>query len=375
MSHLIERKEKNCLNCNAEVQGRFCHICGQENVEIEESFFALATHLVYDIFHFDGKFFSSLKYLLWKPGFLTREYMRGKRATYLHPIRMYVFTSAIFFIIFFSYIVKPEQLSEQIAESKDHIELPVQKLRDSLAVTTDSAERENLKKAIAALDKLSGPIIQSRESADADSLESKYHTDELNSPKVSIVNLSDSGLPATIEIYDSIQKQLPSGKRDGWFKALLNKKSIAVNQKYEGNSNAFWEKFIEKVTHSIPQMMFVSLPLVALVLQLLYVGRRKQYFYVDHLILVVHIYIATFILSLLIFAFKGLYGFSHWQLFSWISNIIIAYAILYTYLSMKLFYKQGYFKTAFKFFLLLLICGILNCFIALIFFINSLFQV
>ena len=375
MSHLIERKEKNCLNCNAEVQGRFCHICGQENVEIEESFFALATHLVYDIFHFDGKFFSSLKYLLWKPGFLTREYLRGKRATYLHPIRMYVFTSAIFFIIFFSYIVKPEQLSEQIAESKEHIELPVQKLKDSLAITTDSAERENLKKAIAALDKLSGPIIQSRESADVDSLESKYHTDELNSPKVSIVNLSDSGLPATIEIYDSIQKQLPSGKRDGWFKALLNKKSIAVNQKYEGNSNAFWEKFIEKVTHSIPQMMFVSLPLVALVLQLLYVRRRKQYFYVDHLILVVHIYIATFILSLLIFAFKGIYEFSHWQLFSWISNIIIAYAILYTYLSMKLFYKQGYFKTAFKFFLLLLICGILNCFIALFFFINSLFQV
>jgi len=375
VSHLIERKEKNCLNCNAEVQGRFCHICGQENVEIEESFFALATHLVYDIFHFDGKFFSSLKYLLWKPGFLTREYLRGKRATYLHPIRMYVFTSAIFFIIFFSYIVKPEQLSEQIAESKEHIELPVQKLKDSLAITTDSAERENLKKAIAALDKLSGPIIQSRESADVDSLESKYHTDELNSPKVSIVNLSDSGLPATIEIYDSIQKQLPSGKRDGWFKALLNKKSIAVNQKYEGNSNAFWEKFIEKVTHSIPQMMFVSLPLVALVLQLLYVRRRKQYFYVDHLILVVHIYIATFILSLLIFAFKGIYEFSHWQLFSWISNIIIAYAILYTYLSMKLFYKQGYFKTAFKFFLLLLICGILNCFIALFFFINSLFQV
>ena len=37
MSRLKERKEKNCLNCNAEVQGRFCHNCGQENIETKET--------------------------------------------------------------------------------------------------------------------------------------------------------------------------------------------------------------------------------------------------------------------------------------------------------------------------------------------------
>ena len=40
--------------------------------------------------------------MITKPGYLTLEYMRGKRQSYLHPIRMYVFTSAFFFIIFFS---------------------------------------------------------------------------------------------------------------------------------------------------------------------------------------------------------------------------------------------------------------------------------
>ncbi|MCW3112565.1 MAG: hypothetical protein JWR18_961 [Segetibacter sp.] len=69
MSHFKERKEKNCLNCNAQVQGRYCQVCGQENVEPKETFGHLVTHLIYDITHLDGKFFSSLKYLLFKPGF------------------------------------------------------------------------------------------------------------------------------------------------------------------------------------------------------------------------------------------------------------------------------------------------------------------
>ncbi|MFI5131717.1 MAG: DUF3667 domain-containing protein, partial [Chitinophagales bacterium] len=102
MSHLAERKEKDCLNCGTIIQGRYCHVCGQENLEPKESFWHLVTHFFYDITHFDGKFFTTLKDLLFKPGFLTREYMKGRRVNYLNPIRMYVFTSAIFFLVFFS---------------------------------------------------------------------------------------------------------------------------------------------------------------------------------------------------------------------------------------------------------------------------------
>ena len=80
MSRLKERKEKNCLNCNAEVQGRFCHVCGQENIETKETVWHLISHFFQDITHFDGKFFSSLKYLVTKPGFLSTEYMIGRRA-------------------------------------------------------------------------------------------------------------------------------------------------------------------------------------------------------------------------------------------------------------------------------------------------------
>ncbi len=102
MSHIPQRKEKDCLNCGTIVQGQYCQNCGQENVEPHETFWHMVTHFFYDITHFDSSFFHSLRYLLFKPGFLSKEYVNGRRVKYLHPIRMYVFTSAIFFLLFFS---------------------------------------------------------------------------------------------------------------------------------------------------------------------------------------------------------------------------------------------------------------------------------
>ena len=77
-------------------------MCGQENLEPKETVWHLVNHFFQDITHFDGKFFSTVKYLITKPGFLSKEYMLGRRASYLNPIRMYVFTSAIFFVMLFS---------------------------------------------------------------------------------------------------------------------------------------------------------------------------------------------------------------------------------------------------------------------------------
>ena len=103
MSHFKERKSKSCLNCNAEVYDRFCGVCGQENIEPQESVFHLFKHFFEDITHFDGKFFTSVKYLLTKPGHLTREYEAGRRLSYLNPVRFYIFTSFLFFLIMFTF--------------------------------------------------------------------------------------------------------------------------------------------------------------------------------------------------------------------------------------------------------------------------------
>src|SRR5476651_968894 len=96
------RTENDCLNCGATLQGKFCHVCGQENLQMKESFGHMMTHAISDYFHFDDQFFNTLKPLLFKPGKLTNEYMAGKRVRYLHPVKMYIFISLIFFILLFS---------------------------------------------------------------------------------------------------------------------------------------------------------------------------------------------------------------------------------------------------------------------------------
>src|ERR1700760_5009513 len=95
------RHEDNCLNCGTILQGHFCHNCGQENLEIKEGFGHVMTHTILDYLHFDHQFFGTIKPLLFKPGFLTVEYMTGRRVRYLHPIKTYIFISVVYFLLLF----------------------------------------------------------------------------------------------------------------------------------------------------------------------------------------------------------------------------------------------------------------------------------
>ena len=97
------RKENDCLNCGSTIQGKFCSNCGQENLEIHESFGHMMNHAISDYFHFDHQFFNTLKPLLFKPGFLTNEYMAGRRVKYLHPVKMYIFISIVYFLLAFQH--------------------------------------------------------------------------------------------------------------------------------------------------------------------------------------------------------------------------------------------------------------------------------
>src|SRR5205814_9934893 len=142
---------------------------------------------------------------------------------------------------------------------------------------------------------------------------------------------------------------------DSWFKRMITYREITINQKYKGNKERFNEDFWEKFKHSIPQMMFVSLPLITLVMQLLYIRRRKQFFYVDHLIVLIHTYIALFISFLIYTGFDVLYNKTNFGLFGFFATISGIYTFLYCFLAMYKFYGQGIIKTAFKYFILLFV--------------------
>jgi hypothetical protein len=356
MSHRPERKERDCLNCGTIVHGKYCHHCGQENVEPKETFWGMVTHFFNDITHFDGKFFTTVKDLLFKPGFLPAEYMKGRRMSYLNPVRMYVFTSAVFFLIFFS-ITDPKdtfKLANSGPMSMAARDSLLKELEPDLAKSPDDI---NLRKQVALLKDTSRPV------SEMDLV-----------PFSNVVSTVGRDYNNRHE-YDSIQAALPRSERDGVFKKLWNRRAIKVNEKYRSEKSISLASFSETLLHKLPYLLFVSLPFFALILKLLYFRKRKQYYFADHGIFSVHHYILSFILLMLIFLWGKLNDVSGWSIWNFFVAITIIAWPVYLFLAMKRFYRQNAFKTFVKFLLLNIIGSILLVCLLVLFFVLSIFQI
>ena len=362
MSHSKERKEKICLNCNTELTGRFCPNCGQENIEPRETFWGLITHFFNDITHFDGKFFSSLKYLVIKPGFLPAEFMKGRRADYLNPIRMYVFTSAVFFLIFYNKYT-PEY---RFDKNTSFIEMNKEKLDKFKAKAYETASN---KQDSLAIDSGFAFLNKVALEDDKDTTKTNYNT------TVAGINFKTGTTESKYKSkqeYDSIQLTLPADQKDNWFERQLEYKNIHISSKYGDDNSALWTDVSKKFIHLFPYMLFVSLPLYALFLKLLYV--RKKRYYVEHIIFLIYLYIFTFLFLLLYFGVDAMYD--KWG-FGWIKiikGILLLAGTYYAYKSMRKFYEQGRFKTFLKFSILNLLAFISLMIIFSVFFGLTIYQ-
>jgi len=85
-----------CLNCGAAVTGRFCGACGQEARDPDPPIRFLARELLADALGTDSRTWRTLRLLLLRPGALTVEYLAGRRARFLEPLRLYLLLSAAF---------------------------------------------------------------------------------------------------------------------------------------------------------------------------------------------------------------------------------------------------------------------------------------
>ena len=89
-----------CPNCDTALRSedRFCPHCGQAAIG-DGSLKGFLEQFLGDYFTFDSKIIRSLVPLLFSPGKLTQEYLVGRRARYIPPLRMFIFLSVIFFLV------------------------------------------------------------------------------------------------------------------------------------------------------------------------------------------------------------------------------------------------------------------------------------
>lgn len=292
------RKENDCLNCGTILEGKFCHNCGQENLELHESFGHIINHAVSDYFHFDQQFFRTLKPLLFKPGFLTNEYMAGRRVQYLHPVKMYIFISVIYFLLMF-----------QIGGHNNIIKIDDKPTASLTAVDT------NLK--VKPVNKVSPPLPKRNiESIDADT---------------------------TYEQYLASQQKLPADKRDGFWARLFSKKVFSYKEKYGKKASTV---FVEEVEHNMPKMMFVLLPLFALILKVTF--RKNHKFYVEHLIYSIHFHCFLFLFISVALLLSAVIPANWTSVTSLLGLAEFVIVILYFYKSLKAVYHRSTFLTITK---------------------------
>lgn len=113
--------KETCASCGAKLKGDYCRKCGEKKI-IPERDFSMAkflTQTLGHLVHFDSKLLRSVWLLFSKPGFLTAEWMAGRRVNYMKPLQLFVVAGLLFY--FFlpnvqAYFSTPRDLSAGFRE-------------------------------------------------------------------------------------------------------------------------------------------------------------------------------------------------------------------------------------------------------------------
>jgi hypothetical protein len=96
---LTEARPATCLNCGTALTGSFCSECGQRDIPAYPTVRELAMDAVSEFSGWDGRVASTLQALVRHPGLLTHEFLEGRRARYISPLRVYLTASVVYFVL------------------------------------------------------------------------------------------------------------------------------------------------------------------------------------------------------------------------------------------------------------------------------------
>src|SRR5690606_39095357 len=144
--------------CGSPLVSSTSHSCGQRG-HVHKTLGAFFHDLLHGVLHFEGKIWRTLPILVWRPGQLTREYIDGRRATYVSPIALFLFTIFLLFATFSamggskalteSVDLDTERATQQALTTTD---AEIARARERLAATDDPDSRERHEAQIAQLE-------------------------------------------------------------------------------------------------------------------------------------------------------------------------------------------------------------------------------
>lgn len=326
----MSNKLTECSNCNQhfETYYPYCPYCGQK-AQDDLTLGILFNNTISNYFSVDARFFRSFIPLMFRPGYLAKRFIEGKRLLYLHPAQFYLFVSVVFFFLFS--FVSREQTAELNKELQKTLKTETTKVVvDSVAERKkDSLERAKLRKALYDNQFLTGMKDKEIDSmVNVKSLTKKDVNFGFNEDKIDSLIRIDA--PDT-EIY----KVMGLNSDAGAFKRKLYSQALKFYKSRDGGNvlKAFYD--------TIPIALFFLLPLFALILKLLYYKRGA---YANHLVFSFYFFSYLFtVFSILVICdliWKNFPG--------WIMLLVTLSTFFYLFLGVKRFYQQGWFLSFLK---------------------------
>ena len=360
---LFSRRKKqrpvitHCENCGAQLEGHWCAKCGQPAIDYRRSFRHVFADLLNEFLNWDSKFFATIGLLLARPWKLTNEFLAGHRVRYVHPLRLYLLASILFFFAA-TYGIKSVHFQ------------PLELSPNTRAQIFGELERENVAPEVRQkIEQAFGgqPISPKKRAALEEQLKNE------NLPKVArdaIQQRLEHGDPSPnvrAKLNDAL-KDLSPDVRTKVEESLKKAQDKAVifepdeNEKPNDLPNWFEkrarEKFGEHGTNiqlflvtlmsNLPYMMLACIPLFACVLKILYV--RRRIFYIDHLVYALHVHAFAYVgIILIVLATIGLNRAVPGPIAGWIIALLWIVFVVEIFLSIRRVYRQGWFISTFKF--------------------------
>ena len=248
-----------CPNCSTVIAGTFCQGCGQAAHLHVPSAREFLHEFIAHYVALEGKLWKSVALLLFRPGRLTRDYIEGKRARYVEPLRLYLSFSIIFFAIF--------KLGGNHFGNATSDAPPAPQVQVQASAKTDAAQGE-------------AAVLKPRAAADADS---EGEVRGKRSEHDSLIEFDEGDGSKLAQKAASIHPAL--GTKVGHFFGLPDHERNAALQR------AF--------SSYAPYAIFLLMPVFAALLKLLYLGSGRRYG--EHLLFALHTNAFAFLmLSLLL---------------------------------------------------------------------------
>lgn len=385
--------DEPCLNCGDPSYGNYCPSCGQRKVEVQVSVRTMMRDVLEDQLALSGALPRTLFALLFRPGHLTNEYIRGRIVSYIAPFRLYLVASVLFFLIFsFIGLAALENAEmgvaevEAVAEARAALATFERELAGMDTAAMPAAARSGLRSTYEALqatvaraveDSTAAAMAMAQMTGTAPGAQDATPTiggdtvaggQSAADATGTVASPSDAaaanGTAADPAAFDADSVAATAGPPAGVTEPTLTPEQVRLqpwareiqsNSRFEFLNRAAQRK-IQQVGHLppreafrqvlrdyvefAPHMVFLLLPVFALLLKLLYV--RCDRYYAEHFVFALHTHAFTFVTFTLMLLVP-------WDV---VDTILFFWMVVYVWIAMRTVYRQGVVLTTFKWWVL-----------------------